>query len=110
MRKIDLTPYTVDRGDNHILPFEVKQSIVNILFSDPKLSAQETLVRHAIAEKVRHADRSVLLEDSEYNKVVDAVNAFSGYREDSAEFIVRVLNAEEVSVEESIREHIVYPT
>lgn len=97
MKKIDLTPYFV--GETEV---KVKEGIVMLLFNPGlKLSARDLLAQDVLAKKIEASSGSVLLESSEYEKVKNAFEKFSGYGRGDKELIERVFNAEEVKVKEA---------
>ena len=96
MKKIDLTPYTL--GEQEV---SVKNSIVLVMFnSSLKLSARDLIAQDALAKKIEASEGSILLEASEYIKVKNAFESFTGFGRGDLQLIERVLNAEEVKVKE----------
>ena len=97
MKKIDLTPYTL--GEQEV---SVKNSIVLVMFnSSLKLSARDLIAQDALAKKIEASEGSILLEASEYIKVKNAFESFTGFGRGDLELINRVLNAEDVKVKEA---------
>jgi len=97
MKKIDLTPYTL--GEQEV---SVKNSIVMLLFNPSlKLSARDLIAQDALAKKIEASEGSILLEASEYIKVKNAFESFTGFGRGDLELINRVLNAEDVKVKEA---------
>jgi len=97
MKKIDLTPYTL--GEQEV---SVKNSIVLVMFnSSLKLSARDLIAQDALAKKIEASEGSILLEASEYIKVKNAFESFTGFGRGDLQLIERVLNAEEVKVKEA---------
>ena len=97
MKKIDLTPYTL--GEQEV---SVKNSIVMLLFNPSlKLSARDLIAQDALAKKIEASEGSILLEASEYIKVKNAFESFTGFGRGDLQLIERVLNAEEVKVKEA---------
>jgi len=97
MKKIDLTPYTL--GEQEV---NVKGGIVMLLFSPTlKLSARDLIAQDALAKKIEASNGSILLEASEYIKVKNAFESFTGFGRGDLQLIERVLNAEEVKVKEA---------
>jgi len=96
MRKIILTPYIFNDAK-----CDVKVAIVNLLFNpELKLSARDLILQDKLATKIEESESSVLLEESEYLKVKTAVEKFTGYGRADAQFVSRILDAEEVEVQE----------
>jgi hypothetical protein len=102
MRKINITPYLVKADDKGTqVPYDVRGSIVNSLYHpDLKLSAKELLDNDRLAQKIKGATDSILLEDAEWDKVSAAFNKISGFGINDVELVNRVLNAEEIEVKE----------
>ena len=97
MKKIDLTPYFV--GETEV---KIKDGIVMLLFNPSlKLSARDLIAQDALAKKIEASEETVLLEASEYIKIKNAFESFTGFRRGDLELINRVLNAEEVKVKEA---------
>lgn len=97
MRKIILTPYKIDTGED----YKVRQSLLNVMFSPHlHLTARAIIEQDKIACKIEAAGDAVLLEESEYERVKTAVETFEGYQRNDREFVRRVLDAETVCVEE----------
>jgi hypothetical protein len=103
MRKINLTPYLVKVDENGTeKPFDVKGSIYAALYHpDLKLSAMELLGNDKIAQKVKAAEGSVLLEEAEYEKIKRAFETLRGFDMNDVELVKRVLDAETVEVVEA---------
>ncbi len=101
MRKVNLEPYEVDLEPGTSVPYDVKRSLVNLLFGPHNsLDAEALLSRDDLARKIRAAQESVLLEDAEYRILEAAVRGFRGYGEHDVELVRRVLGAPAVEVEE----------
>ena len=107
MRKVAIKDYAVKARDQETgkvvdAPYSVKESIISILFLPAlQLQAKELLERDKLANKINDAkDGFILLEDAEFKKVEDAVNAHKGFGKNDVEFVRRVLEAETVEVAE----------
>jgi hypothetical protein len=99
MRKIVLTAYEVGEGRT----FDVRSSLVSILFNEEKLDGREVIRRDELATKIeKHPDESILLEDVEWNKLVTGLGAsdLKPHGRSVVEFIKRVLDAPDVAVQE----------
>jgi hypothetical protein len=97
MRKIDLSGYDVNGQE-----YRVKDTLVQILFHpDLKLGARDLVIQDAIARKIEGSNESVLLEETEYQKVKTAVETPRGYQRADMEFVSRVVDAPEVDVKEA---------
>ncbi len=105
MRQLNLTNYTErvrdEKGDWKELPYEVKDSMIELLFArDLQLSGPDILERDDLARKIRDcADGSILLEEEEWNKLVQSVNTIRGLGRTDVELVRRILKAEKVEVE-----------
>lgn len=105
MRQIDLSNYSVhvrdEKGEWIDLPYEVKDSITEVLFArDLQLSGRELLKRDDLARKLRDcADSNVLLEEEEWNKLVMAVETIKGLGRPDVELVRRILEAPKIEVE-----------
>lgn len=116
MRRIDLSSYNVPakgqkvcdtcRGTGFV-PVEVAQSynvrdsVIEALFHpDLKLSARELLDREDLARKIRDCPGDIiLLEEVEYNKLVQGIQSAKGFTKPDMEFVRRVLNAEHMNLQ-----------
>ena len=103
MRKIDLTTYqTPWRTDVSELErqFAVKESLAAVLFNSPSLNPRQLLRVNAIAEKIERADGFVLLENDEYDRLVEGLEGTSAVQltRDTVELVRRVLEAPVVDV------------
>jgi hypothetical protein len=97
---IDVTDYPVvaqtPEGEV-VAPYQVRASLINLLFSQQNLGAMEILERDDIARKIRDsvADESGILslEDAEFKMLETATKAFKGFGKNDVELVRRVLNA-----------------
>ncbi len=99
MRKIDLTSYSVDAEST----FDVKASLVTVLFMEPKLDGREIIRRDELAHKIEDCkDGNLLLEEDEWKKCVSGLNAtdLKPHGRSVVEFLKRVLDAPAVDVAE----------
>ena len=105
MRQIDLASYSVrvrdEKGEWVDLPYMVKDSMVEILFSrDLQLSGRELLKRDELAHKISGCtDSKALLEEEEWNKFVMAVETIKGLGRPDVELVRRILEAPKIEVE-----------
>ena len=81
MRKLNLEHYTVslrdEQGNLNDLPYDFKDAIINLMFHpDLRLSGTELLKTNILAEKIMEADKEIMLEEEEYNKVQNAIDNF----------------------------------
>ena len=105
MRKLDLTDYTVEvmteEGAKNA-PFPFKSNLIEVLFN-PKLeiSAIDLLKRDDIARAILAAGDSMLLEESDYGIIKDAIERMRGYQRYAVEMVRRVIDAPRVDVTEA---------
>jgi hypothetical protein len=111
MREIDLTPYdvTIQRKSETgeivpaIAPYDIKTSISGILFlPDLKISGREAVKRDKLCEKIEAAENSILLEEADWKKIVDAIEALPGVGRNDVKFIQRVLEAPEIDITKKV--------
>lgn len=106
MRRIDLSNYTItlrkEDGERVELPYEMKESTIEVLFArELQLSGVELLARDDLARKIRDCpDGSILLEEQEWKKLVNAVNTVTGLTEQDVKLVRRIVEAPEVEVEQ----------
>ncbi len=105
MRLVDLSNYNVSErcsscGQTVERPYNVRDSLIQALFSpELKLNARELLDRDDLARKIRDTPgNSILLEEEEYGKLVQAVNSIKGYVASDVGFVRRVLESEKVDM------------
>ena len=98
MRKVDLTNYEVGEQT-----FEVRSSLVAVLFNEDKLDGREIIRRDELARRVEtHPDDTIFLEESDWNKFVSGLRStdLKPHGRSVVEFIKRVLDAPQVEVTE----------
>jgi len=116
MRQLDMTDYTVSlpnpkAGEEHKdgkvepamvdVPYRFKESMIEILFArDNQLNGMEILERDKLAHKIYDcSDGSILLEEEEWHKFYNALEAVKGLGRVDVEFCRRILEAEKIEVE-----------
>jgi len=108
MREIDLTPYEVmvsrknEAGEISIgkVDYDLKASIAGILFHpELKISGREAVKRDKLCEKVEASEGSVLLEESDWKKLVEAIESLPSVGRNDVKFVERILDAPEVTVD-----------
>ena len=101
MRKLDLRSYEVTQkvrgGDGEIIeitaPYNVKDSVINILFLPTlKLMGAALVRQNILAMKIEQAEDEVMLEEEEYGRVKAAVEAYPSQGRADVEFVDRILN------------------
>lgn len=105
MRRIDLTSYDVTvpdgRGGEDTLPYDIRGSLADGMYHpDLKLNYKDLFTHDRIAQKILKSEGSVLLEDSEYERVKFMIETVKGFRKEDVEFVRRVMEAPEVTVKE----------
>lgn len=95
MRKISLSQYSVGKDK-----YDVKGSLVAVLFAR-KLNSSDLIEYDGIAKMIESSDTEVILTEKEYNIIKSCVESNpGGYARQDLEFVERVLNAEEITMEE----------
>lgn len=105
MRKINLTPYTVQitkpNGTTEIVPYDIIKSIEAVtLAPTQELNSIQLLERARILQKFKKAKNTILIEEQEYNLIAQAFNKFKGFGLNEVELCKRILEAKTVNVEE----------
>jgi len=107
MRRINLENYTEvvrdeESGKDVELPYPVRDSMVDVLLSkELGLSSREALAREDLARKIRDSsDGTILIEESEWEKLQTAVDTITGWCRTDLEFLHRVIDAPKVEVGE----------
>lgn len=98
MRKIDLTDYEFAGN-----AFQVRPSLVSVLFSEPKLDGREIIRRDELALKIEnHPGDFILLEETDWNKLVNGLKGIDlqPHGRSVVEFLKRVLDAPTIEVQE----------
>lgn len=105
MRKLNLESYTVSvrdvNGTTKTMPYNFKESVIELMFHpNLKLSGKALLETNIIAEKIMKADKEILLEEADYQKIKSAVDGFNGFSKNEVELVRRVLECPEIKVKE----------
>lgn len=105
MRKINLEDYFVEvpnpNGEMQKVKMNVKDWISNMLFlPDLKLGGREVILRGKLSDKIEKASKEIILEEVDYKKIKDAFETFKGFQKVHIELVKRVLEAEQIEVEE----------
>ena len=114
MKKIDVRPYKVkvkieDGADDDTFvekPVRIKDNLAEIIFHpDLRLGGRDILQNAELADKIEACkDDFLILEDTEYNKIVKGADVTKGLGRHFAEFFDRIYNAETVEVQEKNKE------
>ena len=110
MRKIELQNYMVNlpspNGKFEPKPYNVKESMVSCLLHPAlKLTGRELLLRGKLATRIEEApivegNGHILVEEEDYRKLRQAFETIEGFTKSDMELVRRVLEAEEIDVEE----------
>lgn len=104
MRRIDLTDYETEvltEDGIKTIPYNVKESIDLAMYHpDLKLGWRELFENDRVAQKIKSANGSVLLEESEYTSIKRVFETIQGFRKQDLELVRRVLEAPKVEVTE----------
>lgn len=105
MRKLDLAHYylpNAEGGDPD--EYDVRNTLGEVLLAaDQNVSGRELLANHDLFRKLRdHPEASILLEEPEWGRLVVAFETVTGFSKNDVELVQRVLNAEQVEVQEKV--------
>ena len=105
MRKLGLEHYTVkvrnETGKLETQPYDFKDAIINLMFHpDLRLQSTALLETNILAEKILKADKEIILEEEEYNKIKDAIDGFRGFGRSEVELVKRVTDCPKIDVKE----------
>jgi len=105
VRKVNLEPYTIlipdTSGKDTPITVDVKDWIANVIFHpDLKLNGREVIQRGKLSEKIEKADKEVILEEVEYQKIKEAFDSVKGFSKMHIELLERVFGAQMIEVEE----------
>jgi len=107
MRKISLVGYDIpaidqETGKETTRPYEIKTVLINLLFHpELKLGGRELLQTQKVATRIEECKEDyILLEETEYSKIKQAIESIKGFSKYDVELVERVLEAEFVEVEE----------
>lgn len=111
MRKIQLQNYMVASpmpdGSTELKPYRVKESMISCLLHPTlELTGRELLLRNKLATRIEEAEivkenGSILVEEEDYRKLRQAFETIKGFTKNDVELVRRVLEAEEIDVEEA---------
>lgn len=88
------------------IDYDVRNSLIEVLFAPNQgLSARDILDRDDLARKIRDwPDATLLLEDTEYDKVKQALESVTGFGRNDVEFVRRIFQASKVEVKGKAKE------
>jgi hypothetical protein len=114
MRKLELQNYMVNvpAADGKFVPkpYNVKESMIGcLLHPSLKLTGRELLLRNKLATRIEEAEivegnGHILVEEEDYRKLRQAFERIEGFTRNDMELVKRVLEAEEIKVQESDQE------
>jgi len=103
MRKLNLKDYMVTGkvkgGDGKLVditvPYHVKDSILNLMFTrELQLSGAELVRQNILAMKLENCkEDDIMLEEEEYQRIKRAVDAFRGFNRNDVELVTRINDA-----------------
>ena len=105
MRKLDLKKYNITMRDingvTKSIPYEFKESLIQLMFHpDLRLSGKALLETNMIAEQLIKADKEILLEEADYQKIKDAIDNFKGFSQNEVKLVERVYNCPQIDIKE----------
>ena len=98
MRRIDITDYEFAGSSE---PFQVRPSLVAILFAESRLDAREIIRRDELANYIeKYEGDFLLLEEADWRKLLAGLKAMDlqPYGRSIVEFCRRVLSAPQVNI------------
>ena len=102
MRSISLVEYTVTVREQDALvpkPYNVRASLVELCFIPVEgVKGIELIRRSKLAEKIEASDEPLLLEEAEWQRLVDAIDKLPALGRNEVEIVRRVLEAPDVAV------------
>jgi hypothetical protein len=104
MKKINIKPYIIEIFSEEgvkELDFNVKDSLANLIFS-LKHGGREFLLDCKIAKKIMESEEdSILLEEAEYKKILEAADKWQDWSKNHEELVKRIYEAEDVKIKEA---------
>ena len=110
MRKLNLKDYMVTGkvkgGDGKLVditvPYHVKDSILNLMFTrELQLSGAELVRQNILAMKLENCkEDDIRLEEEEYQRIKRAVDAFRGFNRNDVEIVMRINDAPTIEIKE----------
>jgi len=90
------------RKTNAIQEISVKDGLTTLMFQKGlNLSARDIISQDTLARRIEESNGSILVEESEYQRIRKAVESFTGYGRGDIPLIQRVLDAPDVPVKEA---------
>lgn len=104
MRQIDLSPYQVSvrdgAGNQQEEDYDVPGSLRTVLLHPQLQLTSDALLAHFdVVQKIEESGGTVLLEEAEYQLLVQALAKIRGFQGNDVVFVRRVKDAPEVEVE-----------
>jgi len=105
MRKLDLKKYNIEvkdeKGVTQSIPYDFKESLIHLMFHpNLQLSGKVLLETNIVAEKLIKADKEILLEEDEYNKIKSAIDNFKGFSKNEVRLVERIYNCPTIDIKE----------
>ena len=104
MRKLNLENYInkIKVGEEvKEFDYDFKDSLIFMMFTrELNLAGKGLLEQNKLAEKILEAEREIILEEAEYEKIRYAVDIFKGCTRNEVQLVDRVLNCPKIDVEE----------
>jgi hypothetical protein len=104
MRKVDLSPYQVQvrdaAGQEKEEDYDVPGSLRTVLLHPQLQLTSDALLAHFdVVQKIEASDGTLLLEEAEYQIVMQALAQIRGFQGNDVPFVRRLKEAPEVEVE-----------
>lgn len=104
MRKLNLENYInkirTNEGFKDVEYF-LKDSLVFMMFNRKLgLAGKDLLEQNILAEKILKAEKEIILEEAEYDKIKMAIDMFEGCGREEVELVKRVLGCSKIDIEE----------
>jgi hypothetical protein len=99
MKELDLKGYPIGDGQADA-KYDIRVAVANVLLSpELRLNGAALLVNHKLASRISDCkEDTILLEDSEHQQLVQAINTIRGFGKWDVEFVRRTIEASEVTV------------
>jgi len=101
MRRLDLKDYTYSmpnqQGVMQIMTYQFKRVLINVL-THPNLglNAPELLEANEVAEKIEKANKDVVLNEEDYELIIDTFKRFRGFAKNDVKMVQRIHNCPKI--------------
>lgn len=101
IKNYDVTVYNPD-GTTRTEQYNIKDSIANLLLNPQLgLNGKELLISFSVTQKINQCPEDfVLLENTDYNKILGAIDQLKGLGKNDVELVRRIYECEDVEIEE----------